>query len=56
MFGKTIKFIAFIIRLAPFTKKDEGIVSAHGNMWLIAMSAHHILGLEKVPRVRLFAG
>ena len=30
---KQAKFIAFIIRLAPFTKKDEGIVRALGNKW-----------------------
>ena len=54
-------------RLAP-AKQGEGIVSAFGNKRLcrtklnslfyimIAMSAHHILELEKVPRVRLFAG
>jgi len=52
------KIYYFYKRLAPLKKmkEDEGIVNAFGNKRReTAMSAHHILGLEKVPRVGLFA-
>lgn len=57
---KIHKYIISITRLAPLTHKaieDEGIVSTFGNKrFSTAMSAHRILGVKKLPRVRLFAG